>query len=112
MSVTGRRRGLAGRVAHERGDVHVLAGAVDAALGVDVAVERARRLAALDAAVGEIEGVGGQIEEGVLAAAVLGDEDRRLQAAFAARQAGLEAGVAVGVGLGGAEHLVVAGDRA
>ena len=79
-------RRLAGLIAHEARDVHLLAGAVDAALGVEVAVERARGLAALDAAVGQVEGARGEIEEGVLAVVALGDEQRRLQAAFAARR--------------------------
>ena len=91
--------------------MHVLAGAIDAALGIDEAVERAGRLASLDAAVGQVEGARREIEEGVFAAGAFGDEQRRLQAAFAARQAGVELGVAVRVGLGGAEHLVVAGDQ-
>ena len=56
MSVTGSVAAFAGCVAHEGGDMHVLARTVDAALGVDEAVERPGRLAALDAAVGQIEG--------------------------------------------------------
>ena len=54
----GERHGGAGGVAHERREVHLLARAIDAALGIEVAVERARGRAALHAAVGEIEGVG------------------------------------------------------
>ncbi len=49
--------GLALGVAQQRGDEHRLAGAIDAALGVEERVERARRVASADAAVGEIEGV-------------------------------------------------------
>ena len=102
---------LAGGIAHEGGDVHVLAGAIHAALRVDEAVERARRLAALDAAVGQVEGTRGEIEEGVFAGRAFGHEHGRLQAAFTAGEAAIELGVAARVGLRGAEHLVVAGDQ-
>ena len=44
-------------VAQERGREHRLARAIDAALGVEEGVEAGGRVAAADAAVGEIEGV-------------------------------------------------------
>ena len=44
------------RVAQQRRDVHVFAGAIDAALGVDEGVEPGRHLPAGHAAVGQIEG--------------------------------------------------------
>ncbi len=43
-------------IAHERRQMHCLAGAIDAAVGIGEAVDRARRSAAFDAAVGQIEG--------------------------------------------------------
>jgi len=91
----GKRRGDAGAVTQDRGEVHVLAGAIDAALGVDIAIERAWCVAAFDAAIREIEGIGCEVEEGVLAGIVLGNDDCGLQAADAAGLARLEADVAV-----------------
>ncbi len=54
---------LALGVAQQRGGEHGLAGAVDAALGVEEGVERARRVAAGDAAVGQVERRLGEAEE-------------------------------------------------
>ena len=54
-------------VAHERGRVDRLADAVDAALGGQEHVERLRRLAALDAAVGQVHRRLGEVEEAVVA---------------------------------------------
>ena len=85
--------------------------AIDAALGIDVGVDGAGRIAALDAAVGQIEGVERQIEEGIFAGALLGDQNGRCRAAFAFGEGGVELGVAAGVGLGGRQHFVVAGDE-
>ena len=62
-------RGDALAVAQQRGDMHGLAGAVDAALGIDERIEAGRHRAAGDAAVGEIEGRRLQAEEGVVALA-------------------------------------------
>ena len=45
-------RGGAARVAQQRGDMHGLAGAIDAALGIDEGVEPGRHRPAGDAAVG------------------------------------------------------------
>ncbi len=108
----GNARRLAGAVARQGGQVHLLAGAVDAAIGIGEGVDRAWRDAALDAAVGEVEGTGRQIEEGVIAIARLGDQHGWRQPALAALEPGIEAGVAAAVGLDGAQHLVVAGDQA
>ena len=108
----GNGRRLAGAVARQRGQVHLLARAIDAAVGVGEGIDGARRDAALDAAVGEIEGGGGEVEEGVVAVGRVGDQHGRRQPALAALEAGVEAGIAAAVGLGGAQHLVVAGDQA
>ena len=102
--------GLARRVAQQRGDEHRLARAIDAALGVDEGVERARRVAAGDAAVGEVEGRLAEIEEAVVVA------ERRHQqaggrAAGPARQAGIEVDAPVGAGRLGRQHFVVARDQ-
>ena len=54
------------RVAQQRRHVHGLAGAIDAALGIDEGIEPVRRRAAGDAAIGQIEGRRFQVEEGVV----------------------------------------------
>ena len=64
-------------VAQQRGHIDGLAGAVDAALGEDEGVERAGRLAARDAAIGQIEGRLREIEEGIVAAVAGGDQHGR-----------------------------------
>src|SRR4030095_15885348 len=60
----------------------------------------------------EIEGGGGEVEKGVVAVGRVGDQHGRREAALAALETGLEAGIAAGGGFGGAQHLVVAGDQA
>ncbi len=91
--------------------MHGLAGAVDATLGEHIGVESSRWLASGDAAIGEIEGRLCEIEKGIVAARPRGDEQRRREPAFAARQAGRKRHRATSVsGLGG-QHLVVAGDQ-
>ena len=72
-------RGGALRVAQQRGEIDGLAGAIDAALGVDEGVEPGRRGAARDAAVGEIEGRRLEAEEGVVALRIGGDQQRGRQ---------------------------------
>ncbi|GJE71390.1 hypothetical protein CHKEEEPN_2936 [Methylorubrum podarium] len=102
------RRAL--RVAQKSRELHRLAGAVDAALGEDVRLRPARRRAALHAAVGQVEGAEREVEEAVIVAELRHDEARR-QPALAAGEAGGEGGVALAVGLGDREHVVVAGDQ-
>ena len=104
--------GIGTGVAQQRGGVNGLAGPVDAALGVNEGVERARRGAAVDAAIGEVEARGGEVEEGVVAVAHRGGEDGRRHAATPGGEAGGEDNVAGRVGRGGAEDFVVAGDEA
>ena len=103
---------LAGAIADQRGQMHRLAAAIDAAVGVGEAVDGPRLLAALHAAIGQVEGGRRQVEEGVVAVRRLGHQHGRRQPALAALQAGLEAGVAAAVGLGRAQHLVVARQQA
>ena len=62
-------RGDALVVARKRRHMHGLAGAIDAALGIDEGVEPGRGLAAGDAAIRQIERRAFQIEERVIAAA-------------------------------------------
>ena len=105
-------RGDAARVAQQRGYVHGLAGAIDAAFGVDEGIERRRRDAPGDAAVAEVECGRLETEEGVIAARIGGDDEGRRQAALPAHQAGLEQRVAGGVGASRRDNLVVAGHQA
>ena len=104
----GHRRPLG--VAKKRGELHRLARAVDAALGEDVGLGPAGGRAALHPAVGEIEGAERQIEEAVIVTDLRHHEARR-QPTLAAGEAGGEGGVALAVGLGGRQHVVVAGDE-
>ncbi len=93
-------------VAQQRRHLHRLAGAIDAALGIDESVETGWDHAAGDAAVGEIKGRRFEAQEGVIALAVAGDQQRRSQGAFTAREIGLELGVAGIVGALARKHLV------
>ena len=71
--------------------MHGLAGAIDAAVGIGEGIHRAGIAAPLDAAVGEVEGGGGHVEEGIVAALGLGHQHRRGLAALAAGERGIEA---------------------
>ena len=73
------------RVAQQRRGEHGFAGAVDAALGEEERVEPARRVAAGDAAVGEVEGVLGEAQKVVVAGERRNQKARR-RTAFAARR--------------------------
>ncbi len=97
-------------IAGERRQVNRLAGAIDAALGVEEGVEPFRSDPALHAAIGEVEGGLLEVEEAVILAGARRHEAGR-EAALAPREAGVEAGEAVGVGRGRAEDLIVAGEE-
>ena len=98
ISVIGRSvTAIGARVAHQRREVDGLARPVDAALGRQEGVERLRRRAPADAAVGQVEGGARQVEEGVVAVG-LGDDELRRHAAGAAGEARIEVGIAVVVG--------------
>ena len=98
-------------VAEERRDEDGLAGAIDAAFGVEEGVERARRVAPGNAAIGQVERALRQIEKTVVVAE-RGDEQAERRPAHAARQAGIEIDAPVRAGLANREHLVVARDQA
>ncbi len=104
--------GIGDVVADERGGVDRLAGPINAALGAQIRVDRAGRLASFDAAVSEIEGGPRKIEEGVVAVIGLGNDKLRRLSAGAADEARIEMRIAVGVGVGGCQHFIVAGDEA
>jgi hypothetical protein len=85
----------------------VLAGAVDAAFGPGIDVERAWRRTPGDAAIGKIEAGAAHVEEDEVAVTLLGCQHGRHHAAVAARQSGIEDGAAFRVRGRGAEDLVV-----
>ncbi len=86
-------------VTDERGKVDHFARPVDAALRRQEHVERAGSRAAADAAVGEVEGGAGEVDEAVVVAG-LGDDQLRRHAAGATRQPRCEVRAAGGVGGG------------
>ena len=95
-------------VAQQRGEIGRLARAIDAALGIDEGIEAVRRRPAGDAAVGEIEGGRVEVEEGKIALAVIGGDQRRRGTALPAGQARFELHMAAGVGVARRQHLVAA----
>ena len=95
-------------VAQQRGEIDRLAGAIDATLGIDEGIGAGRHLAPGDAAVGQVEGVGFQAEERIVGLVAGDGQQRRRQAALAARQSGLEQHMAGIVGLAGGQDFVVA----
>src|SRR5262249_31685885 len=96
------------RVAQQRRDVDGLAGAIDAALGIDEGVEAGRHRAAGDAAIGEVEGRRLQAEERVVAARVGRDQERRRERTLPAREAHFELNGAGIMGALGRKNLVAA----
>ena len=88
-----------------------LAGPVDAALAVEVGVDRAGQVPAGDAAFAEIEGGAAELQEVEVAAPAPRRQVGRPVAAPAADQAGREAGHALGIGSRRGQHGVVAGDQ-
>ena len=91
--------------------MHGLAGAIDAALGEDVSVEALGRVAPANAAIGQVERRPLQAQKGVVARGRRGDQHRRRETAFAARQPRREGNAAGVVGGLGRQHLVVARDQ-
>ncbi|MGY3082003.1 hypothetical protein ACVWZZ_008411 [Bradyrhizobium sp. LM6.10] len=98
-------------VAEQSGEIDGLAGAVDAALGIDEGVGARRHRAARNAAVGQVECGGLQAEEGIVGLLARDRQHRRRQAALAARKPGLEQHMAAVVGLARRQNLVVARDQ-
>ena len=99
------------RIAQQRRHMHGLTGAVDAAFGHHECVKPLRRWTTCDPAIGQIERRSAQIEEGIVAARIGGDQQRRRRTPLPARKSRLEQCVAIDVGLAGRQHLVVAGDK-
>ena len=103
--------GVGAGVAQQGGQEHRLARTVDAALGGGEQIERAGIRSAGDAAIGQVEGRPGDVEEGIVAVVRLGDQQLRGIAALAAGKAGGEVGATIGIGHRFAEDLVVDGDQ-
>ena len=78
------------RVAQQRREVRRLAGAIDAALGIDERIEPFRSRPAADAAIGEIERRLLEIQEGVVALAVARHQHGGRGAALPAGEPSLE----------------------
>ena len=91
--------------------MHGFTGAVDAALGPGQDVDGARRIAAGDAAVREIEAAARHVDKDEIAALSLGDQRGRREAASAADETGGEDRAAIGVSGRLAENLVVRGEQ-
>ena len=106
----GERRGDSGAdaVAQHRGRMDGFAGAIDAALGIQISVDRTGRVAAADAAIREIEGRTAQIEEAEITVRTIGHHDDGFVAALAVEQTRIKIGAALPVGRYGGEHIVVA----
>ena len=99
-------------IAQERRQIDRFSRTVDPALGVEIGVERMRRRAAFHAAVGQIEGGRGKIEEIIIAVWRARDDEAGRHAAGAARKARIEAHAAVGAGRRRRQDLVVMCDEA
>ena len=92
--------------------MHRLAAAIDAALGIDEGVDGTGNGAPLDAAVGQVEGGLGEVDEAVVALGALRHDEGWRVAAFAIEEPAVEGGRAVVIRGGGGQHLVVARDEA
>ncbi len=99
------------RAIQQHRQVHGLARPVDAAVGVDERVDRARDRAAVDAAVRQIEGRALEVERGEVVVGTERHDGRRRRAALAAQQAGIERGAAIRVGDRPPELIVVDRDQ-
>src|ERR1019366_2770697 len=99
-------------IAEEGGDENRLARTVDAALRIDESIERGLCRAALDTPVGQIESRRLEVEETVIALAVLGDDQARRHAARAARKTRIEMNVTGLVGALRSQYFIVAREQA
>ncbi len=88
-------RGLV--VAHQRRQVHRFARAVDAAIGIEIGVDRPRLRPAADPAVGQVEGGAADLEEVEIAVWAIGHDREGLVAAAAVQQPAGDAGEPVGI---------------
>ena len=81
-------------ISNQSGQVHILAGPVDATLREQKSIERPGCFPPLYPAIGQVERRRREVEKGIIAAVTFRDEERRCQTALPARQAALEVDVA------------------
>ncbi len=105
------RQRAAGRIAHEADQTHTLAGAINAALRVEISVHIARRLAPIDAAIGEIERAAVEIERREIAARAIRHHVTRARRPFAFEQRLVEMHEPIGIGARTRELFVVLRDQ-
>ena len=98
-------------VTQQGDEVNGLAGAIDAAVGIDKPVDRPGPHAPVDATVRQVEGRFGHIQKIELAGLSESHHRARPGTALAAQQAGGKDGLALVVGGRRAQHVIVAGDQ-
>ena len=98
-------------IAKQGGDVNRLARTIDTTLGEDQRIEGTRCHAAFDAPVGQIERRRFEVEEAIIALAILSDNEAWRGPSAAARETGIEMNVAGIVGTLRCQNLIVAGIR-
>ena len=102
------QRRCALRITQQRGEISGLAGAVDAALGIDESIETVRCRPAANAAVGEIEGRRFEAEEGIVVLSISRGQHGGSGAALPARETRLELRVTARVGTARGQNFVAA----
>ena len=105
------RHRLGQAVAQQRHDVDCLARTIDAALGIEVGVDRARQRPAFDAAIGEVEGGPRHVLDRKVTLGAIGHDRDRRGSTGSAQKARIEPDVAVGVGCRSGELVIVASDK-
>ena len=86
-------------IAQQRGELHRLAGAVDAALGIEERIQPAGGARPFTPRSVRSKAAMAEIEEAVIAAGVRRHDEAGRQSALAAREAGIERDMPVGIGL-------------
>ena len=103
---------LGSLVAREADQMHRFSGAIDAAIGVQIGIDRPRRRAPGDAAVAQIEGGAADFEKIEVAVLAVGHDRERLVAAGAVREPARDPGEPVGIARDARQLAVVAGIKA
>ena len=106
------RNRVAQAVAQQRREIDRFVGTVDAALGINEGVRAGRHRPSRHAAVGQIERVGFQAEEGIVGLVGRHRQHRRRKTALAARKPRLKHRMTGIVGLAGRQDFVVARHQA
>ena len=99
------------RIADERRDLHRLAGAIDATLGVDKSVGGLRRRTSADVALGQVDRRAFEVEDREVAIGRVGHQHARGDIALAAHDRASEVHAAGIVRIAAGEDLVVARDE-